>query len=270
MKKVLLTIAGYDPTSGAGAVLDINVFQHLGFAGMGIITSLTAQNTQQVSRVYCPPANLIMDQYKSLGDDIQLSGIKVGMLGCKKNISPIADILSRNSSIPRIIDPVFQSSSGMWLLEPESIPDFLNGITGKITALTPNAQEAALFTGYKVKPLRDMEKAAKKIHSLCKAPCLITGGHFEKETADLFFDGENIHVFKHRKINAEVHGTGCFLSSALLSYLSRGETIKEACQQAIDMTYANIKRSVRTGHGQNLFSLPLSFEPKISAEELGQ
>ncbi len=266
MNKVLLTIAGYDPTSGAGVVLDINVFQHLGFTGMGIVTSLTAQNTQQVSRVYCPSSNFIMDQYKSLGEDVQLFGIKVGMLGCKKNISSVANILSKNSLIPRVIDPVFQSSSGTWLLEPDSIPDFLSAIAGQMTVLTPNVLEAALITGNKVKNLRDMEKAAKKIHTLCKAPCLITGGHLKKETIDLLFDGKNFHVFMHKKIKTEVHGTGCFLSSALLSYLSRGETIIRACQLAIDKTYANIKRSVRTGHGQNLFSLPLPSEPKTSAE----
>lgn len=266
MNKILLTIAGYDPTSGAGAVLDINVFQHLGFKGMGIITSLTAQNTMQVSRVYCPPPNLIMDQYKSLGDDIKLSGIKVGMLGCKKNISPVTNILSLNSFIPRVIDPVFQSSSGTWLLEPAAIPNYMKAIAGQITILTPNAQEAALITGFQVKTLKEMEKAAKNIYELCEAPCLITGGHFEKETADLFFDGKNPHVFKHNKIDAGVHGTGCFLSSALLSYLCRGEAIKNACQLAINKTYSNITRSVRTGHGQNLFSPPRPNESKTSAE----
>ncbi len=255
-KKVLLTIAGYDPTSGAGAVLDINVFQDLGFTGMGVITSLTAQNTRQVSKVYCPPPNLIIDQYKSLGNDIKLCGIKVGMLGCKKNISPVAKILSRNSSVPRVIDPVFQSSSGTWLLEPEAIPDYMKAIAGQITVLTPNAQEAALISGVQVNTLREMERAAKKIYELCNAPCLITGGHFEKETSDLLYDGKDFHVFKHKKIDAEVHGTGCFLSSALLSYLSKGEALKKACHLAINKTLTSIGRSVRIGHGQNLFSFP--------------
>ncbi|MCJ7579628.1 MAG: bifunctional hydroxymethylpyrimidine kinase/phosphomethylpyrimidine kinase [Candidatus Aminicenantes bacterium] len=266
MNKILLTIAGYDPTSGAGAVLDINVFQHLGFTGMGIITSLTAQNTMQVSKVYCPPPNLILDQYKSLGDDVKLSGIKVGMLGCKKNISPVTKILSLNSLIPRVIDPVFQSSSGTWLLEPAAIPNYIKAIAGQITILTPNAHEAGLITGFQVKTLKEMERAAKNIHELCEAPCLITGGHFEKEIADLLFDGENTHVFKHKKIDAGVHGTGCFLSSALLSYLCRGEAINNACQLAINRTYSNITRSVRTGHGQNLFSPLHPNESKTSAE----
>ena len=255
-KKVLLTIAGYDPTSGAGAVLDINVFQNLGFTGMGIITSLTAQNTRQVSKVYCPPPDLIMDQYTSLGNDVKLCGIKVGMLGCKKSISPVAKILSRNSSVPRVIDPVFQSSSGTWLLEREAIPDYIKAIAGQITVLTPNAQEAALISGFQVNTLKEMERAAKKIYELFKAPCLITGGHFEKETSDLLYDGKDHFVFKHKKIDASIHGTGCFLSSALLSYLSKGEALKKACQLAINKTLAGIKRSVQIGQGQNLFSFP--------------
>ncbi|MFC2160901.1 hydroxymethylpyrimidine/phosphomethylpyrimidine kinase [Acidobacteriota bacterium] len=254
MKKILLTIAGYDPTSGAGAILDINVFQHLGFMGMGIITSLTAQNTKQVSKVYCPPSKLILDQYNSLGDDVELNGIKVGMLGCKKNISPVTKILSLNSLIPRVIDPVFQSSSGTWLLDPASIPLYIKSIAGKITILTPNAQEAALITGFRVKTLKEMERATARIYELSQAPCLITGGHFKEETADLLYDGNNHYVFNNPKIDARVHGTGCFLSSSLLSYLSRGEAIKQACRLAINKTHSNIKQSVRTGHGQNLFS----------------
>ena len=256
MKKVLLTIAGYDPTSGAGAVLDINVFQHLGFTGIGVITSLTAQNTQGVRRVYCPPPNMIMDQYKCLGDDIKLCGIKVGMLGCKKNISPVAKILSENSFVPRVIDPVFLSSSGTWLLEPEAIPNYMKAISGQTTVLTPNAQEAALISGFQVKTLRDMERAAKKIYELYKAPCLITGGHFENETSDLLFDGKSHYVFKFKKTSAAVHGTGCFLSSTLLTYLSRGEPLKKACHLAINKTHEHIEHSVRIGHGQNLFSFP--------------
>lgn len=270
MKKVLLTIAGYDPTSGAGAVLDISVFYYLGFMGMGVLTSLTAQNTRQVSNVYCPPAKLIINQYNSLGDDVKLSGIKVGMLGCKKNISPVAHILSRNSSIPRVIDPVFKSSSGTWLFEPDAIPDYIRAIAGHITILTPNAFEATLITGYEVRTLREMEKAAKKIHDICKAPCLITGGHFEKEASDLLFDGKDHHVFKHKKIKTSVHGTGCFLSSALLSYLSRGEALKKACHLAINLTHSHIKHSLRIGFGQNLFSPLRPIEPKTSAEELGR
>lgn len=256
MKKNLLTIAGYDPTSGAGAVLDINVFQDLGFNGMGIITSLTVQNTQQVSKVYCPPPNMIMKQYKSLEEDVKLFGIKVGMLGKKKNISTVANILSRNSLIPRVVDPVFQSSSGTWLLEPEAISGYIKAFAGQITVLTPNAQEAALITGFQVKTLREMKIAAKKIFKLCLAPCLITGGHFEKETTDVLYDGKNHYVFEQKKIDAGVHGTGCFLSSVLLAYLSRGEALKKACHLAINKTHAHIERSVRIGHGQNLFSFP--------------
>ena len=117
-----------------------------------------------------------------------------------------------------------------------------------------------------MKTLEEMERAAKNIHELCEAPCLITGGHFEKETADLLFDGKNSHVFKHNKINVGVHGTGCFLSSALLSYLCRGEGIENACHLAINKTYSNIMRSVRTGHGQNLFSPPHLNESKTFVE----
>ncbi|MGD2245440.1 MAG: bifunctional hydroxymethylpyrimidine kinase/phosphomethylpyrimidine kinase [Candidatus Aminicenantes bacterium] len=258
MRKVLLTIAGYDPTSGAGAVLDINVFQHLGFAGMGILTSLTAQNTRQVQKVICPPQDSLWNQYQTLEEDVFISGIKVGMVGCATNIPQIGRILSLHTRIPRIVDPVFLSSSGTWLLKKQAIPDYLKAVSGQTDLITPNAREAALVTGLRVKSLEDMQTAAEQIHHLTQIPCLVKGGHLEKETADVLYDGESLHIFKNRRLDVRVHGTGCFLSSSLLAFLCKGEALKTACQKAIDLTHKKMRQSVKVGHGQQLFAF---FDP---------
>lgn len=253
MKKVLLSLGGYDPTSGAGTVLDLSVFRRLGFHGVGILTALTAQNTLGVDAVYCPPPDWLHTQYKSLSSDFAFSGLKVGMVGHRDNIPVISEILSRNVSIPRVIDPVFRSSSGTWLLEEEAVPQYLNSISGRIDLITPNLLEASLIVKTPVLHPDDMKIAAEKIHDLLQAPCLVKGGHLEKETLDVLFDGRDFHVFRHKKRDLDVHGTGCLLSSSVVAFLSQGDKLGEACRKAADLTARSLKRSVPIGRGQRLF-----------------
>jgi hydroxymethylpyrimidine/phosphomethylpyrimidine kinase len=136
LKKILLSVAGHDPTSGAGVSLDLKVFQLLGFQGMAVLTSITSQNTKGVRKVHCLSPELIWDQYKILCEDVSFSGIKVGMVGCEKNIEVIKRILDDNPDIQKVVDPVFKSSSGAWLLEKDSIPNYISEIKGKASLLT--------------------------------------------------------------------------------------------------------------------------------------
>ena len=122
MKKILLSVAGFDPTTGAGVALDLKIFQKYGFYGMGVLTSLTSQNTQTVDETHCPSSTFVAAQYGQLRADVEFSGIKVGMIGCAENIDVIVKILSDNPKIPKVIDPVFKSSGGNWLYEKKSIP----------------------------------------------------------------------------------------------------------------------------------------------------
>ena len=160
MKRTLLTVAGFDPTSGAGISLDLRVFQSAGFQGMAVLTSLTEQNTEVVKKIYLLTPEFVKAQYETLRKDVSFSGIKVGMLGSGKNIPVIKKILADNPKIPRVVDPVFKSSSGTWLLEPESIPDYISEIRGKASLLTPNLEEASLISGTKIATEEDMRTAA--------------------------------------------------------------------------------------------------------------
>lgn len=255
MRKTLLSIAGFDPTSGAGVSLDVKVFQHLGFRGMSILTSLTAQNTQGVRRVHCLSPEIIQEQYNILDRDVTFSGIKVGMLGCAKNIPAIRDILTGHQDIPQVIDPVFKSSSGTWLIEREAIPSYLSEIKEKATLLTPNLEEASLLSGFKIKNKEDMKKAAESIYSQSLIPCLIKGGHFSEKAVNLLYDGKRFHFFEKEKLIKKVHGTGCFLSSALLAYLCKGHSLVKACFFATELTHDSIRKAIRVGGGQLLFLL---------------
>ncbi len=120
MRRALLSAAGYDPSGGAGLLLDLKVFQDFGFYGTGIMTAVTIQNTQAVREVFCPPARILKIQYETLAKDLAFAGIKIGMAGSAGNVGTIATILAANKKIPSVIDPVFRSSSGTWLLEKRS------------------------------------------------------------------------------------------------------------------------------------------------------
>jgi len=253
-KIILLSVAGHDPTSGAGVSLDLKVFQLLGFQGMAALPSLTSQNTKGVRKVHCLPPDLLWDQYQTLGEDISFSGIKIGMLGCGKNIEVIKRILTDNPNIKKVVDPVFKSSSGAWLLEKDSIPDYISEIKGKASLLTPNLEEASMISGIKIKNTGDMKKAAKSIFNLSSIPCFIKGGHFPKQMVNLLYDGYEFHFFKKEKIKKKVHGTGCFLSSSLLGYMAKGNSLEKACLLATELTHKAIKNAVKIGQGQNIIS----------------
>jgi len=258
MKKVLLSIAGYDPTAGAGTCLDLKVFQSFGYHGMGILTSLTAQNTTGVKKVSCPSSKFIWDQYHSLQNDVDFSGIKVGMLGCAENINPILRILDDNQDIPIIIDPVFKSSGGTWLFEKNAIPVYMKKIRGKASLLTPNLEEAELISGIRIENVSAAEKAAQEIFELTQTPCLLKGGHLRRENIDILYDGNKFYTYKNRKLRKKVHGTGCFLSSALLCYVVKGLPLDQASSLAIQAAHKALTKAIRIGSGQALFSFCLN------------
>lgn len=258
MKKILLSVAGFDPSSGAGVLLDIKVFQEFRFQGMAILTSLTAQNTKEVNKVHCFPSSFLWDQYQTLEADVSFSGIKVGMVGCKDNIPVIGKILSRSKNVPKVIDPVFKSSSGTWLLEKEAIPSYISEIGSKASLITPNLEEAHLISGIKMRNIEALEEAAEKIYSQTNICCFIKGGDFKSKILDLLYDGKKFYPFESEKMTKKVHGTGCFLSSSILSLLAKGHPLEKACLLASQSTHQAMKKAIRFGDGQYIIPFPLA------------
>ncbi len=252
MKKVLLSIAGYDPTSGAGVLIDTQTFKRMGFHGIGIVTALTAQNTRNVRDTFVPPSSFLEEQYQALRDDVKISGIKVGMLGSGKNIPVIVQILSENPDIPLVVDPIIRSSSGYSLLENVDLPAYTESIGPKASLLTPNIPEAELLSGIQIRDISDMKKAAEWISHTIKAPCLLKGGHLIDSPTDVLYNGKKHILFRNEKIDKEVHGTGCFLSSSILGYLVGGRSLQNACKLGIEDTADAIKKALAIGHGQHI------------------
>jgi hydroxymethylpyrimidine/phosphomethylpyrimidine kinase len=249
----LLTIAGYDPSGGAGAGLDVRVFSRLGFDGFGVLTAVTAQNAARVTEALFLPATLIRSQYRALGVDVRFAGIKVGMIGSLGAARTVARILSANASIPRVIDPVFRSSAGRALIEKEAAARFLDIFKGRAELATPNLEEAAALTGRPVRTVAMMKEAARRISERSLVPCLVKGGHLEGKAVDVLYEGGSCAVFEHARMGKSVHGTGCFLSAAILAFLARGFSLEAACRDGIGLTVRAMRRARPSGAGRAVF-----------------
>ncbi len=254
LSEVLVSIAGYDPSGGAGVLLDIGVFRHFGFRGAGLLTAVTAQNSRRIASIRCLDGRFLRQQHDTLVREVSPAGIKVGMLGSRRNLAALAIILARHRGRPVVVDPVLRSSSGRWLLEKAAVADYLDRIKGRITILTPNLHEAALISGVQLRRPQDMKEAARRIVDRVAAPCLIKGGHLSGKVVDGLYDGERYFLFPHARIRKDIHGTGCFLSSSLLCFLVMSKPLVEACSQAIDFTQEAMKKTIRPGKGRAVFS----------------
>lgn len=184
------------------------------------------------------------------------------MVGSKDNFQVISKILSRNKNIPRVVDPVFKSSSGAWLLKKEFIRGYISAIGGKASLLIPNLEEAQLISGNRIKNLEDFKAAAEKICSQTKIPCFIKGLSVRSKIMDLLFDGNKFYSFENEKIKKRVHGTGCFLSSSILAFLAEGHPLKKACLLASRFTHQARKEAIQLGNGQHIIPFPLEKKSK--------
>lgn len=252
MAPPLLTIAGLDPTGGAGLILDIRVFNSRGWTGLGIASAVTCQNTQKVIDVLCVSRKTLRRQYEALREDIPIAGIKIGMLGCAKHLEFLGRILDENQGIPVVADTVFRAGSGYWLLEEAALDEFVRTIKGRVSLITPNIPEASLLLKKTIDTPAKMKDAAEILHHRTESPCLLKGGHLPGRKMDILFDGSTFQLFPHPAIRKKVHGTGCFLSSNLLCFLAGGHLLGEAVKTSIDLTLDAIRNSVQVGKGQLL------------------
>ncbi len=158
--------------------------------------------------------------------DIGFAGIKVGMLGSRAVVPALGRILAGHPGIPRVVDPVLKASSGARLFERSGLSPLLRAVRGNASVLTPNMDEASVLAGMPVRTPEDMREAARVIFGMTAVPCLVKGGHLEKSALNILYDGSRTAVFGHEKLTRDVHGTGCFLSAAILAHLAEGRSLK--------------------------------------------
>lgn len=248
--KNLLTIAGSDTCGGAGIQADIKTFSAHGTYGMSVITAVTAQNTQGVFDVQDIDPEIIKKQIDAIFTDIEVAGVKIGMVSKTETINAIADKLTEYKPEKVVVDPVMISKSGFDLLKPEAKEALIKRLIPLAYVVTPNLPEAEVITGMKIDDIESMKKAAEAIYKMGAKNVLVKGGHLENDATDILFDGKNFTEYKSKRIDTKnTHGTGCTLSSAIAANLGKGIDIVTAVKNAKDYITIGIEHSIALGHG---------------------
>ncbi len=249
--KTALTIAGTDPTGGAGIQADLKAFQEREVYGMSVLTSAVAQNTLGVQDIHNLPQAFIDQQLKSVFSDIKPDAIKTGMIATIEMMELIADYFERYREIPYCLDPVMVATSGDVLMEEASQTTIKYRLLPLATVVTPNLSETEILVERKVTTIQAMEEAAIEIvHDFGAQSVVVTGGHLEGGATDVFYDGNQIHHLTSERFDTiHTHGTGCTFSAVITAELAKGRTIFEAVQLAKAYITNGIRYSLKLGKG---------------------
>ena len=252
----LLSIAGSDPSGGAGVQADLKTFAALGCHGMAAITALTAQNTLGVQAVHTPPASFLGAQIDAIFGDVDVAAVKIGMLGNAANVEVVADRLMAHAPKFVVVDPVLAASSGDGLGGAEVASAIARLLLPLVDLVTPNAPEAARLTGLPdANDLDGMRRLGQGFLAMGARAVLVKGGHVAgAEAIDLLLDrqGETIYAAPWVATN-NTHGTGCTLSSAIAAYVAQGRALPDAIGEAKTFLTGALRASdalrVGGGHG---------------------
>ncbi|MGR4841044.1 bifunctional hydroxymethylpyrimidine kinase/phosphomethylpyrimidine kinase [Rhizobium sp. LARHSG275] len=256
MIRNVLSIAGSDPSGGAGIQADLKAFSARGVYGMAVLTALTAQNTQGVSGVHLVPPQFVADQINAVFADVRVDAVKIGMIANAGIAEAVAGALTDHRDIPIVIDPVMIAKGGAALLAPEAVDVLTRRLLPLATLLTPNLPEAAALLHQPVATNRaDMAAQAERLLALGPAAVLVKGGHLDSdESPDVLATAAGLHWFEARRVPTKnTHGTGCTLSSALAAELAKGASAREAVAIAKDYLAGAVAAAgnltVGSGHG---------------------
>lgn len=253
-RKIALTIAGSDPTGGAGLQADLKVFKAFNVHGLSVVSAITAQNTVGVDSILPVERDFLEKQLHILLSDIKPDALKIGMLYSKWAVEIVADMLKEYSLSNLIIDPVTVSSSGMSLVDNWTLDTIREKLFPFSKVITPNIYEASVFTGIRIENKNDMKDAAKVLKEMGPEVVVITGGHLEEIALDLYYDGE-FHSIEGEKIKGEYHGTGCAFSAAVTALFALGHIPLEAVRRAKEFVNNSIKKAYHPGRGMGLLYL---------------
>ena len=248
--RTALTIAGSDASGGAGIQADIKTMSALGVFAMSVIVSVVAENTSRVISIEDVSASVISDQIDAVFEDIPPDAVKIGMLSTPECMNAVAAKIREYRPANVVIDPVMYAKNGAPLMQESSIGTLISTIIPLADVLTPNIPEAEKIASMDIMSLDDMKRAAEKIAGMGSGAVLVKGGHRTGNADDLLFDGETFTVFPGTRIDTKnTHGTGCTLSSAIASYLARGEKLADAVRLAKDYVTGAISHALELGHG---------------------
>jgi len=254
--RVALSIAGSDPSGGAGLQADLKTFHRLGVYGEAVVTLITVQNTRGVTRVEVMAPDLVLEQIHAVCCDIPPHAAKIGALGNSAVVEAVA-AAAQSFTFPLVIDPVMISKHGAPLIEEPAQRALAAHLIPRAFLLTPNLEEATVLAGFPVTDIASMRKAAEKLVSLGAKNVLVKGGHLDADDAvDVLFEpGHGFREFSSPRITTRhTHGTGCTYSAAITAELAKWSALREAI--AIGKKF--ISEAIRTAPGLGSGTGPLN------------
>jgi hydroxymethylpyrimidine kinase/phosphomethylpyrimidine kinase len=263
---ILLTIAGFDPSCGAGVVADLKTFSAHGCYGLAAITAMTVQNTQGVEAVHNTPSAELREQLEVLAEDSEIAAVKIGMLGNRGNAVVVCEFLDAHKFSVVVHDPVMRSSSNSELLDAGGVKYLSTELLKRSTVITPNVPEAEILTGMTISDVPAMEAAARKIAEMGAKAVIVKGGHMDR-AIDVVFDGTEVHQLSGDKVKLEnTHGTGCTFASAITAQLAAGRGLVEAATLAKAYVVKAIEKAYPVGKGR----VPLDHFYRMKIEPLAR
>ena len=245
MTPVALTIAGSDPSGGAGIQADLKTFHQFEVYGMSVLTLLTIQNTKGIREVMILTPDKVIGQLDHLLGDMPPQAAKTGALGNEEIIHSLAK-RAKKFEFPLVVDPVMASEHGAPLLTPQAFRALKKELLPEAALVTPNLNEAEALSGVEVKDVASMEKAARKIAALGPKAVLVTGGHLKSDAADVLFYEGHMETFSTQRIDTKnTHGSGCAFSACITAELAKGTDLK----QAIKIAKRFITHAIQTNPG---------------------
>jgi hydroxymethylpyrimidine/phosphomethylpyrimidine kinase len=245
MIPIALTIAGSDPSGGAGIQADLKTFHQRKAYGAAVITLLTVQNTRGVKEVFVLSPVKVAKQLGAVLEDLKPKSAKTGALGSAGIIRELGR-MAKGFSFPLVVDPVMISKHGAPLLKPSAVGALTKYLLPRAALVTPNIAEAELLSGTRIRTVADMKKAAARILELGPSAVLIKGGHLKGPAADLFWDGKRSVLLEAARVKTRhTHGTGCTYSAAITAELAKGRGLLPAVRAAKKF----ITQAIRTAPG---------------------
>lgn len=249
-----LTVAGSDPSGGAGIQADLKTFTSFEVYGSAVITALTAQNTVRVGGIHTIPPEFIRLQMEMVLDDLGIQPLKIGMLPTSEAIQAVLDVIGKYQLKELVVDPVLVATSGDDLVTGDTLQS-LKKLIGQALMVTPNLAEATRLSGLEVKDMDGMKEAALQIYQTGVKTVLVKGGHLLDDATDLFFDGKEFILLKEKKIPMkECHGTGCAYSAAITAGLAKGMPVLDALINAKIFVTRALKFAVEVGQGAKVLN----------------
>jgi hydroxymethylpyrimidine/phosphomethylpyrimidine kinase len=247
---ILLTIAGFDPSCGAGVGADLKTFAAHNCYGVAAVTALTVQSTQGVRDVHPTPSATLRAQLEALADDCTIAAVKIGMLANRANASVVAEFLDKHNFAHVVLDPVSRPTAGnAELLDAAGLKFVRDEMLKRASVITPNIPEAEFWTGIEIKDVAAMKAAGQKLLQMGARSVIVTGGHLEKPT-DVLCEGTEVETFGGDHVKSpNTHGSGCTFSSAIAAQLASGQQLREAVILAKAYVTKAIERSYPVGKG---------------------